>query len=1469
MTIDTKDVNARLVQVGPLGRKRGRLFSTIHCRYADERKEVVVKVLLRAYGDAEQAAAVSAQEVIFMAMEAQAKATRSPAPDAELRSPRPLHFLYYTTTKVTDRAVYLERPFVQYSLAERLQIRPFLDTHRRLFLIYQLFMAVHELHNEFGLSHGDLKLENVLLSSNGWLYITDVAPYKPVRVESFNPANFEFFFDGAESRVCTLAPERFTDELADMHVSPPRDSTNGNGIAVDVQIPIPTTSPVSSPKPPVGTSSSSTAPSPTARPVLVPLKTVREEAEVFSAACIAAFMLTDEPLFRLSHVLELRTKATYHEQQQYVRENLANYPNLSKAAKVFLEECLIGFEEGMDVPTVDSESASPTAPHAKPAPSTDLDIATPVEAESPSMAASPQEDEPQLGASPATIGEQSPALPVAGPSSSPRPILVGTVVPNVLHLKAAEALERFSGTLFPRYFPMLHRNILPTLQSLPPELLVHMVCTRLYDIVDAAVRCEWDADFAKSMARTASEHREMVQTQLSSAARARARAASPSAAAASAEASVPKLDGDATDDEDDDNAPHVTADRRRAIQAEVLDHVAPIFMNAMRFLIEDTFVKALGAVEIIGAMCSEECRRDVLLPTVINIVQVTNKPAVTPSVRAAALRAVAAVCANIRVIPASECFIYEEYVLPAVSAAAKIAATPASRNSIALACALAETVPSLLRSALYMVEQRQGLGRAYQSRLDFDSQRDAVVSRGWEIFKPLLTHQNSSVLVTALKQVQLLLPVLGYELVADGYLPLLTTHLGHPAVEVRREMVAAAALVAVYLKHSIANSVATIVLILEEALREKDARCVYLGLEAIRAVTARKLLTSAQTTKLVHQAIGLMAHPSAWVASAAASLIATAARTLEPVDVLVHLAAPLKAILRECVPLALLDRMDPQHVVNPAARLAVADTRRRIQCCADYNRAHSHPTSIAVPPGASPAKLEAVVRLDGFDLTPRECVWLTKALGLDGAVQASAHVRVPFLRKAPSVPWHMHQFSPTPRQLKRVLWQFKLHKRSVAATARSKMRRGILAATNPNAAANSPPQQPSPSSGPTAGTASFSAIVAAASRTRIPAKPVGLPLATTVNAHDGGVTAMTSARHWLVTAGRDNIVRLWDMQEPLKPSSVHLLSSQPFKNIFGTHPDEVSSPILFTHFASEDPQSLVAVGNARGQMRLFDIAAGKAPITVALDSDEAGGLSACVSLDPKVLIVGSYRGGLYAVDTRTPSREVWTSHVPRNRGPISCMTTIAADAPFGIACGTLRGYVALFDMRFRTQMASTSLPQNAAIYDLVSVASGTDTNAPSLAVATSHLDVIRLNASTFQETMAFKPAVPNSVRCLCTSGAGASLFTGGSDGLIRHWNLGIPENSRTLTPPPARSPEYNFSRGALVIAETPQGSAVNSPVTPMGVEIPPNTRNHRDNVTKLTCVTVTGGQHFLVSGSRDGALTVWRNAVGTAAGAAS
>jgi len=88
----------------------------------------------------------------------------------------------------SDRAIHLVRQYLWSSLAQRITSRPFLTTAEKRWLGYQLLEAVAQAH-EAGVCHGDIKSENVMLTSWGWLFLVDFAPYKPTFLPADNPVS--------------------------------------------------------------------------------------------------------------------------------------------------------------------------------------------------------------------------------------------------------------------------------------------------------------------------------------------------------------------------------------------------------------------------------------------------------------------------------------------------------------------------------------------------------------------------------------------------------------------------------------------------------------------------------------------------------------------------------------------------------------------------------------------------------------------------------------------------------------------------------------------------------------------------------------------------------------------------------------------------------------------------------------------------------------------------------------------------------------------------------------------------------------------------------------------------------------------------------------------------------------------------------------------------------------------------------
>ncbi|KAF6226618.1 hypothetical protein HO173_012448 [Letharia columbiana] len=104
---------------------------------------------------------------------------------------------------------YLVRQYFYSSLYDRMSTRPFLEDIEKKWLAYQLLCALRDCHAR-NIYHGDIKTENVLVTSWNWLYLTDFSSsFKKTYLPEDNPADFSYYFDTSGRRTCYLAPERF------------------------------------------------------------------------------------------------------------------------------------------------------------------------------------------------------------------------------------------------------------------------------------------------------------------------------------------------------------------------------------------------------------------------------------------------------------------------------------------------------------------------------------------------------------------------------------------------------------------------------------------------------------------------------------------------------------------------------------------------------------------------------------------------------------------------------------------------------------------------------------------------------------------------------------------------------------------------------------------------------------------------------------------------------------------------------------------------------------------------------------------------------------------------------------------------------------------------------------------------------------------------------------------------------------
>ncbi|MCJ1472356.1 Serine/threonine-protein kinase [Lambiella insularis] len=117
--------------------------------------------------------------------------------------------LGYQRVLETESSGYLLRQYLHSSLYDRMSTRPFLEDIEKKWLAFQLLCALRDCHSR-NVYHGDIKTENILVTSWNWVYLTDFSSsFKKTYLPEDNPADFSYFFDTSGKRTCYLAPERF------------------------------------------------------------------------------------------------------------------------------------------------------------------------------------------------------------------------------------------------------------------------------------------------------------------------------------------------------------------------------------------------------------------------------------------------------------------------------------------------------------------------------------------------------------------------------------------------------------------------------------------------------------------------------------------------------------------------------------------------------------------------------------------------------------------------------------------------------------------------------------------------------------------------------------------------------------------------------------------------------------------------------------------------------------------------------------------------------------------------------------------------------------------------------------------------------------------------------------------------------------------------------------------------------------
>lgn len=163
-----------------------------------------------------------------------------------------------------DRSIILTRPYIKDNLFDRLQTRPYLTRIEKKWIAFQLLNALKQIH-QYDIKHGDLKIENILLTSYNWIFLSDFASFKPTYFAYEDPAEYYYYFNASQRNVCYLAPERFFDQTRT------KNDLNNDTFSASFG------------------------------------KCGNPSMDIFSLGCILTELFTEQPLFTLTQMLDYRT----------------------------------------------------------------------------------------------------------------------------------------------------------------------------------------------------------------------------------------------------------------------------------------------------------------------------------------------------------------------------------------------------------------------------------------------------------------------------------------------------------------------------------------------------------------------------------------------------------------------------------------------------------------------------------------------------------------------------------------------------------------------------------------------------------------------------------------------------------------------------------------------------------------------------------------------------------------------------------------------------------------------------------------------------------------------------------------------------------------------------------------------------------------------------------------------------------
>ena len=110
------------------------------------------------------------------------------------------------------------KQYIKYNLSEAFYYLRCVSEIEKKWICFQLLQSVSQIHSK-GKCHGDIKPDNVLLTSKLSVFLTDISVYKPVFLFINNLQAYNYFFYSNPNDInqsCYIAPERFINDISEI-----------------------------------------------------------------------------------------------------------------------------------------------------------------------------------------------------------------------------------------------------------------------------------------------------------------------------------------------------------------------------------------------------------------------------------------------------------------------------------------------------------------------------------------------------------------------------------------------------------------------------------------------------------------------------------------------------------------------------------------------------------------------------------------------------------------------------------------------------------------------------------------------------------------------------------------------------------------------------------------------------------------------------------------------------------------------------------------------------------------------------------------------------------------------------------------------------------------------------------------------------------------------------------------------------